>query len=143
MRVDPEVALARVIESESVSTRVPGALESALLAFLESRTSVQPAPAVPAVPIDRRLFLTLAESAEFSGLPVAFLRRLMASGKIKAIKTGSGWRVSRAELEKMAGTLSDAPTESLTEHQLRDLEVNRRRRQGLALPSDNPDPWPS
>jgi len=67
----------------------------------------------------------------------------MASGKIKAIKTGSGWRVSRAELEKMADTLSDAPTESLTEHQLRDLEVNRRRRQGLALPSDNPDPWPS
>lgn len=72
----------------------------------------------------------MAEAAEFSGLPVVFLRRLIASGKLKALKTGAGWRVSRAAIETLAGTLTDA-SGSLTEHELRDMELNRRRRQQI------------
>jgi excisionase family DNA binding protein len=99
-----------------------GALEAALLAFLESKS------AGSVVPLERKLFLTMAESAEFSGLPVVFLRRLIASGKLKALKTGAGWRVSRADIERLSGTLTET-SQGLTEHELRDMELNRRRRQ--------------
>ena len=81
--------------------------------------------------MERRIFLTMAEAAEFSGLPVAFLRRLIASGKLKALKTGAGWRVSRLELETASGALTDTP-EELEDQELRDLELNRLRRQGTA-----------
>ena len=77
------------------------------------------------------MFLSMAESAEFSGLPVAFLRRLIAAGKLNALKTGAGWRISRAQIEGLSGSLTDQ-TGELSEHELRDIELNRRRRQGLA-----------
>ena len=130
------VALARITEPNLVSARgaavlpdmtpgiTTGALEAALLTFLQAKTPVS------VVPLDRRIFLTIGESAEYSGLPVAFLRRLIASGKLKALKTGAGWRISRTAIEGLAGTLTDA-REELTEHQLRDMELNsRRRREG-------------
>ena len=117
------MALARAVEPETV----PAQLERAFLAFLQSKPAA-------VLPIDRRVFLTMAESAEFSGLPAAFLRRLMASGKLKALRTGAGWRISRTELEGLSGTLTRTP-EGLSEHQLRDMELNRQRRQGTAPPA--------
>ena len=101
-----------------------GGLEAALVEFLQSKT------AGSVVPVEHRMFLTMAECAEYSGLPAAFLRRLIESGKLKALKTGAGWRVARVELEKLAGALTEIPADP-TEHELRDLELNRRRRQGL------------
>jgi excisionase family DNA binding protein len=120
------VAVARIVEhnldhGRSVG-RSPSGIEAALLAFLQSKTSRS------LVPVERRLFLTMAESSDFSGLPVVFLRRLIASGKLKALKTGAGWRVPRIEIEKLSGTLTDTQ-EDLTEHETRDMEMNRRRRQ--------------
>lgn len=53
------------------------------------------------VRIAERLFLTLPEAAEYSGLPQAHLRRLMTDGKLTGVKTGSGWRIRRADLEKL------------------------------------------
>jgi excisionase family DNA binding protein len=122
------LSLTRIDESGQTLARhavgSPGALEAALTAFLQSKTAGSP------VPVERRIFLTLAESAEFSGLPVALLRRLIASGRLKAVKTGAGWRVSRAGIEGLSSMLVETP-EDLTEHQLRDLEMNRRRRQQI------------
>src|SRR4051812_23732984 len=98
----PSTALARVVEQVPALAR-PGAsagvsgLESAFLAFLQSKT-----PGA-LIPVERRIFLTMAEASEFSGLPVAFLRRLIASGKLKALKTGAGWRISRVEIEGLSG----------------------------------------
>jgi excisionase family DNA binding protein len=117
------VALAGIVEPSAVPARA-GGLEAALVAFLQSKT------AGSLVQVERRLFLTMAECAEYSGLPAAFLRKLIASGKLKALKTGAGWRVARVELEKLAGTLTEIRADP-TEHELRDLELNRRRRQGL------------
>jgi excisionase family DNA binding protein len=128
----PETGIvARLVKPVPAPLRAPpvlSGLEGALLAFLQSKAS-------PAVPIERRIFLTLAESAEFSGLPLALLRRLIASGKLKALKTGSGWRVSRAEMEKAALKLTDPP-EELEDQQLLDMEINSRRRRGQTLDSD-------
>jgi excisionase family DNA binding protein len=123
---EPTVALARIVEPNLIPARgAPSGLEAAFLAFLQSKTPSS------LVPVERRIFLTMAESAEFSGLPAALLRTLIASGKLKALKTGAGWRISRVDLEKLSGTLTETP-EDITEHELRDLEVNRRRRQGIA-----------
>ena len=125
------VALARVVEPSLVPAHfgAPNGLEAAFLSFLQSRIPSSP------VPIERRLFLKVAEAAAFSGLPVGFLRQLIASGKLRALKTGGGWRISRVELEKLPGTLREAP-DGLEEHQQRDMEVNRRRRQGTSLQTD-------
>jgi excisionase family DNA binding protein len=133
------VALARVVEPETVAHEnaigAVAGLEAAFLAFLQSRSGI--AAASPGVlPIDRRIFLNMTEAAEFSGLPSVFLRRLITSGKLKALKTGAGWRIARVELEKLAGTLTEMP-EDLTEHQLRDMEINRLRRQGISVPPAN------
>jgi excisionase family DNA binding protein len=121
------VALTRILEPSLVPGRSfggsPSGLEAALLTFLQSKTFSS------VVPAERRIFLTMAESADFSWLPVVFLRRLIASGKLKAVKTGAGWRVPRAEIEKLSGTLAD--THDLTEHEIRDMEMNRRRRQEI------------
>jgi excisionase family DNA binding protein len=126
------VALARIVEHSFAPVRSGGSLsglEAAFLAFLQSKTSGSP------VPVERRIFLTLPESADLSGLPAVLLRRLIASGKLKALKTGAGWRVPRVELERLSGALTDAP-ENLGEHELRDMELNRLRRQGTAPKSD-------
>jgi excisionase family DNA binding protein len=128
-----ERSVARLVEPIVAPLRPAGTLsglEGAFLAFLQSKTPSS------TVPVERRIFLTLPEAAEFSGLPVAFLRRLIAAGKLKALKTGSGWRISRAEMEKAALKLSDPP-DTLTEHQIRDMEMNRRRRRGLPTNADN------
>ena len=125
---EASVALARVERAEAAPARsgsAPSGLEAAFLAFLQSK-----APSA-GVPVERRIFLTLAEAAEFSGLPAAFLRRLIASGKLKALKTGAGWRVARLELERASETLADKP-DDIGEHELRDMAANRLRRQGTA-----------
>lgn len=131
-KTSSSVALARLNEPVPASPG-PGAalsaLESAFLAFLQSK--------IPGavVPVERRIFLTMPEAAEFSGLPTAFLRGLIASGKMKALKTGAGWRIPREQIESLSKTLTQTP-ELLDEHEIRDMEANRRRRQGVALPSD-------
>jgi excisionase family DNA binding protein len=53
------------------------------------------------VRITERLFLTIPEAADYSGLPQAHLRRLVADGKLTGLKTGAGWRIRRADLEKL------------------------------------------
>jgi excisionase family DNA binding protein len=133
MREVPEKSVARLVEPILPALRPAGTLsglEGAFLAFLQSKTSTS------TVPVERRIFLTIPEAAQFSGLPVAFLRRLVASGKLKALKTGSGWRISRAEMEKAALKLTDPP-ENLTEHEIRDMDINTRRRRGLPANSDH------
>ncbi len=111
-------------------------LEAAFLTFLQTSLQEPRQVAVnapPGVPVERRIFLSLAESAQFSGLPVGYLRKLMADGMVKAVRTGAGWRIPRTELERLAETLTKAPPvlEELSEAQERDLEMNKLRRQGL------------
>jgi len=126
------VALARVAEhglAPARSAAAPSGLEAAFLAFLQSKTPSS------LVPVERRVFLTITQSAEYSGLPAVYLRRLIASGKSKALRTGAGWRVPRVELKRLSGALTDTP-ENLGEDELRDMELNRLRRQGTAATSD-------
>lgn len=48
-----------------------------------------------------RLFLTIPEAADFSGLPQSYLRALMKEEKLPALKTGGGWRIRQADLKKL------------------------------------------
>ena len=51
-----------------------------------------------AVPLHRKLYLSLKEAAEFSGLPQAYLLRKIKDGAIPAVKM-PGWRIRREDLE--------------------------------------------
>ncbi len=108
-------------------------MEAAFLSFLQSL--VVSASASQRAPAEYRIFLTIGESAELSGLPVRFLRRLMRDGTIKAVRAGTGWRIPRAELESLGEKLTavQAPDtrQQLSEAEERDLAMNKLRRQGL------------
>lgn len=47
-----------------------------------------------------RLFLTLDEASEYSGLPKAYLSRALASGELPGLKA-NGWRIRRRDLDKL------------------------------------------
>ncbi len=107
-------------------------LEAAFLALLQNLQATRATPP-QAVPIERRIFLSLSEAVEFSGLPAAFLRKLIAEGDLKSVRTGGGWRIPRAELEALAVKLTTTPTakEELSPGEIFDLEKNKLRRLGL------------
>ena len=97
----PETAknlLKRYLANRNTALTVqPASLLNAFAAFAEhSQNSHNGRVRIP-----ERLFLTLAEAAEYSGLPHAHLRRLMAEGKLEALRTGSGWRIRRTDLERL------------------------------------------
>ena len=127
---------------EPVSHPVPvartGGMETAFLAFLQSL--VVSVSAGQRVPAERRIFLTIAESAELSGLPVRFLRRLMRDGTLKTVRVGAGLRIPRTELEslgeKLAAVQIPDTRQQLSEAEQRDLTMNKLRRQGLLPPPD-------
>jgi excisionase family DNA binding protein len=136
---DSPGALIRVEEPLGLSIRGAriGALDPAVLTLLQSL--VTNAVSNQKVPVERRIFLTLAESSELSGLPPGFLKRLIRDGSLKAIRAGARWRIPRAELESLADKLTKAPasprrTQELSDAEQRDIETNRLRRQGLLPP---------
>jgi len=53
------------------------------------------------VRIAERLFLSVHEAAQYSGLPQAHLWRLLKDGQLAGVKTGAGWRIRRHDLEKL------------------------------------------
>ena len=57
------------------------------------------------VPIHCKLFLSLNEAKEFSGLPRAFIKEAINSGELEASIIGRGWRIKRAELERWASKI--------------------------------------
>lgn len=50
------------------------------------------------VRIAEKLYLTLDQAAQLSGLPRSYIRAQMSAGALAAIKTGAGWRIKRADL---------------------------------------------
>ena len=136
MPADPKAQVVHVPQVLPARPETLSGLEAAFLTFLQARVPV-PAGAPIGVPVERRIFLSLTESAQFSGLPVGYLRKLMADGVIKSVRTGAGFRIPRTELERLAETLTKAPPvlEELSEAQERDLEMNKLRRQGLLPPA--------
>lgn len=107
-------------------------LEAAFVAFLQSKSGGD----VAVVPVERRVFLTVSESVDFTGLPLSFLRRLIADGTIKAFRAGRAWRIPRTELEGLPQKLALRETriDELPEEEARELELKKLRRLGLAPP---------
>lgn len=139
MAPDDKTELARIPKAVQVTiTRdltpalVQG-LEAALVEFLRSKSGAK-----LVVPAEKRVFLTLPEAAEFTGLPASFLRRLISEGTLRALRTGGGWRIPRAGCESLAEKLMQPPAtrEELTPAAERDFERNKLRRLGLLPPED-------
>jgi len=61
----------------------------------------------PQMGVDGRSWLTLAEAETFIGLPEAFLAAQIRAGKLAAldvgVRPGGRWRVSKRDLEAIAG----------------------------------------
>lgn len=54
-----------------------------------------------AVPLHRRLYLTRAEAAAYSGLPQSEINQRIKTRELPAIRTGRGWRIRRRDLEEL------------------------------------------
>lgn len=74
-------------------------LASLAALFAQSLTAAQRQPCQPA-PV-QRLFLTIPEAAAYSGLSSAFLRKLVATGKLKTFDRPM--KVRRADIDNLAG----------------------------------------
>jgi excisionase family DNA binding protein len=69
--------------------------------FLRALASMSQNSQKSDVRISERLFLKIPEASEYTGLPQSDIRRMMAEGKIEGRRTGAGWRIRRADLEKI------------------------------------------
>jgi excisionase family DNA binding protein len=89
-----EVGLARI--APAIAERGNGAM-----------TASPYLPMIAAPSAHARAWLTLAEAAEYSGLPDSFLLGLIDGGKLPAcnvgVRPGSRYRVKRADLDAIAG----------------------------------------
>jgi excisionase family DNA binding protein len=75
-----------------------GEILQALLAALSANSQRL---SEPAVRTSEKLFLTLSEASDFSGLPRGYLHARIKSGDLPAIKTGAGWRIKREDLGRL------------------------------------------
>lgn len=76
--------------------------------------AVVPTPPRAVTPV-LRPWLTLAEAAEYSGLPAAILRDLIEGGKLRAldvgVRPGGRYRVRRADLDGIQGDILDGTSD--------------------------------
>jgi len=79
---------------------------------LQISNPVRPGAALPhgeetANPAAPRLWLTIAEAANYSGLPASFLLHMITCKKLLALdvgpRPGGRWRIARRDLEAFAG----------------------------------------
>jgi len=95
----PSVSEASESSQNTAMVHVPKVSSEALPALALLVEAIRAAtPTEP--PIDKKLFLTLAEAASYAGLPKSYLHGLIVEGKLKGIKAG-GWRIRRSDLEQI------------------------------------------
>lgn len=88
--------VARPVTSGTSDTTALAPIEkSRALAVVESTQK----PEREIVPIPAKLMLTREEAARFAGLPLTMIRQAIEDRRLKAIRTGAGWRVKRADVE--------------------------------------------
>lgn len=94
-----DIALLKLGMLDQVQPPAPKQLQVA--APVRQAATAPPAPAAP------RLWLTIAEAAEYSGLPASFLIRLIGGGKLAALdvgnRKGGRWRIAKRDLEAIKG----------------------------------------
>lgn len=79
----------------------PTAIEQLLAAMLERLQQPTPPPAPTSeVAIKDKLVLTLEEAAKLVSYSRSFLAEEIHAGRLKARKTGRGWRIKRTDLEE-------------------------------------------
>lgn len=77
--------------------------ESAALSHIRPAPLALPAPEAPVRP-----WLTLAEAADYSGLPASFLSSMIIDGKLAAldvgVRPGGRWRIARRDIDAITTT---------------------------------------
>jgi excisionase family DNA binding protein len=85
-----EQTILHPVPTETLPAKLPQPDMAALLAGL----------GMSGVPLRRKLYLTLTETAQLSGLPKSYIRRCIKDGSLKVLKAG-GWKTRRVDLEKI------------------------------------------
>lgn len=66
----------------------------------------EPASVIPPTP--QRPWLTIAEAADYSGLPESFLHSLVTDGKLAAldvgVRAGGRWRIARRDIDAISAS---------------------------------------
>ena len=90
-------------ETAALARSTAHGAQNTLAVLLEALGHASATPAVPAVAIRDKLFLTLAEAVSYSGLPPVYLRTLIANGTLTAVKVdGRGsLRIKRGDLDRL------------------------------------------
>jgi hypothetical protein len=96
----------------------PAAQQQTTTALVQALTAIAERVTAPAE-LKEPFFLTLKQAREVSGLPTSYLRQhFIAVGR--AVKTGRGWRIRRADLEQFGrdghmSNVSDMSKKTLTQ----------------------------
>lgn len=93
-----------IAEAKShVTQLIPLRKDAGSLATLPLPTSA----GVPAAPAAPRPWLTVGESADYSGLPASFLAHLVENGRLPAldvgVRPGGRWRIARRDIDAIKG----------------------------------------
>jgi excisionase family DNA binding protein len=97
-----EVAVYNPVELDRIAAKRGASVAAGPVAVADVPKPVEAAKAAvrPGVPIPKKLWLSVREAAEYSGLPKAFLRGAVRTGVFPAAhKFGGSWRLSRLMLE--------------------------------------------
>lgn len=95
-------APAFILPAENGQTKViaprqqPQDLMQILATIMSSQNSERCSVRIP-----EKVYLSITEASQFTGLPQADLRRRMQAETLPALKTGAGWRLKRTDLERL------------------------------------------
>jgi excisionase family DNA binding protein len=86
-------------------TRTADAKQMLALVQAAFASSNLPKQDAPVTDLAAKLMLSRDEAARLAGLPATMIRAAIEAKKLKAIKTGAGWRIKRADLEMFVKNL--------------------------------------
>jgi excisionase family DNA binding protein len=91
--VVPESGAEASPENTTALATLPAKREELAAMVLQALAAPRTAPSV-------KLYLTVTEAAEYTGLTETLLRHKIKDGELKALKD-RGWKIRRADLEKL------------------------------------------
>lgn len=90
-------------KGRDINAMIVAALDPNWKAILSARPSAvaTAAASTPRVPLSSKLYLTIDEAVEYSGLPASYLHRMIRGGGLLHVKADRWLRISRKSLERL------------------------------------------
>jgi hypothetical protein len=102
----PKREIAKATAQPDLAAFLAALTEVLKLGLTPPQITHQARPQLARVPVQNKLYLSLKEAADFSGLPQAYLLRKIKDGAIPAVKVPA-WRIGREDQERHNAASSD------------------------------------